>query len=860
MNKNRLLTLVLLTFISILSITAKIVSQAEALKIAQKYVRTVVPLKSLPNNSRFTQVSKPYYIYNDRWGKGFVIVSGNDAMGEILGYSHTGTLDTLTASPELRFLLSQYAESYNLLKANKRIVKPIYKKNNRAVVPPLLKSTWNQTYPYNYKTGYEYTGCVATAMAQIMYYHKWPNNGKGNNSYIVNNDGKRISIDFSKSTYKWNLMLPSYSDNNYSSENRDAVAYLMRDVGASMNMQYTPNASSTSSAIAAKALTKYFDYSTSLINKSDEGTAQFMEIIRKELENGFPVYISGFTRGLSGHAWVTDGVDENDFFHMNFGWGGQADGYFSLSSINLSNTGNEFSGRPLNFSSRLHIIIVHPNKPNTKPIDESLVENAPNIAFNISGNMRIIGNKPSKVEDEVEVAYSNFTNISSTSFAGDIGTGIYSEEGKLLKIFPSKYHDNGGYIYERFKLNEHKMPSGGLLEDEQIFKIDFSKLSNGNYFIYPICARINDDNKYDSWCKMKRAPRIGFEINDKKVRIFELPDNEKPFQLQEHPFVESPIVGAKTNLRLVIRQLVGLSYDGYIKVSFIDEAGDIAQVIKSKSVISFEQFAEKRFRIPILLDKDLKPGRYKLKIEIEDDRDPTHSTEVIKVYGKEDSYIDIKGSTPNTKIFKKILGFVTDNSGSSIQSTDIDIVRNSLIKIGIVFSLGDNKKYVGTMTMALEDTQDGRIIPVNSGIQKFNITDNKNYSFISGWIKTNELDIINNRLYKLRITGNSDGKEQVLWDDPIEISFIHAKNDVYPNKPTGINANKDNNYLLTIEGNSLIISGNKIRQVDVYTVEGRLIEHYYSKGEDTIKLPIQYNGFFIVKVKGVTNKVFKIFK
>ena len=100
MNKNRLLTLVLLTFISILSITAKIVSQAEALKIAQKYVRTVVPLKSLPNNSRFTQVSKPYYIYNDRWGKGFVIVSGNDAMGEILGYSHTGTLDTLTASPE----------------------------------------------------------------------------------------------------------------------------------------------------------------------------------------------------------------------------------------------------------------------------------------------------------------------------------------------------------------------------------------------------------------------------------------------------------------------------------------------------------------------------------------------------------------------------------------------------------------------------------------------------------------------------------------------------------------------------------------------------------------------------------------
>ena len=269
--------IVLATTVSIPTL-GKIVTVDKSISIARKYVNVNLSKRPVTRASHRTP---PYYIYNDRHGRGFVIVAGDDDMGQVLGYSHTGTLDTLRASEELKFLLSAYRDAFHQIQrqpSTRAIVTTTspYRKE----VAPLLTTAWSQDDPYNRRTGYNYTGCVATAVAQIMYYHRWPERGKGRYSYVVRSDNRTMSVDFSQSVYQWDKMLPKYNTRMAlaDAEACDAVALLMRDVGVSVNMQYTPTSSGAQTFMAAKALKTYFNYSTSMLNKSDEGAAAFTQI------------------------------------------------------------------------------------------------------------------------------------------------------------------------------------------------------------------------------------------------------------------------------------------------------------------------------------------------------------------------------------------------------------------------------------------------------------------------------------------------------------------------------------------------------------------------------------------------------
>ena len=153
---------------------AKDISPMEAVRIARRVV-------TLPDDcaakaraqSRTATPIPPYYIYNDARGQGFVIVAGDDEMGEILAYSRETTLDTLTANPCVKLLLEGYRQTYEAIKEGRVTLSPrtrnaLYTKT----VEPLLKSKWGQSHPFNAKTGYPYSGCVATAVAQMMYYYQ----------------------------------------------------------------------------------------------------------------------------------------------------------------------------------------------------------------------------------------------------------------------------------------------------------------------------------------------------------------------------------------------------------------------------------------------------------------------------------------------------------------------------------------------------------------------------------------------------------------------------------------------------------------------------------------------------------------
>lgn len=840
---------------------SKQVTPKKAIAIAKKFVslnRKQIKL------TRAASSNTPYYIYNDQHGQGFVVVAGDDNMGEVLAYSHKGSLNEHTANPEVKYLLSAYKQTYQQLKKDISLTTlATAVKGGKKTIGPIMNTHWNQFYPYNMYTHTMPTGCVATAMAQIMFHHKWPAQGVGKNSYTNYSDKREISYDFSKSEYKWYKMLESYgtnTDNN--KEACEAVGLLMRDIGCAFNMQYSSNGSGAYSPTTAKAMKEHFQYSTSLINKTDVGPAAFIDVMRKEIEKGFPIYISGNpSSGSVGHAWVVEGVDKNNFFYMNFGWGGQADGWFSINALNLKNSGREFSGRPLTFSRQLHIVLVHPNKEGVIPIEDDWADYAPLLVCKLETTFNIIGKTPRKLNEPFTVSYAQFTNDSQKLFKGDIGVGLYNEEGKLIKAFHSQYYDKGGFTFNWGKYNSNSLQSGQLVDKDQTFNLTLNSLSNGRYYLYPICSTTDDNLKHGRWCKMKRAPRMAFNVTNGNLYFYEIPNDNAPFQLTEHPFVTKTLKqGRLGNLQLDIRKLTGRPFDGIVKVKLTPKNNQKEITAQTKLPVDFEMFATTTVNIPILIPQDATIGEYQLTVEIKNKNLPNITTTVGKVHGNEPSHVWIEEGNPLNNIFESISTMVEDNASSSIPTTNIDVSKNTLIKIGVALKLADKVTYNSPLSLYLVDSKTNKRIDIKC--EKQTLYFPKTYPLAvlkSGWLKTNELNIINNQIYHLEVIGIIDGKMQNLWNENIsqaEISFINAPRNTYPGETTDIKTTTTD-CLVNYNSGVLTVQANNIEQVEVFTPNGIKIAEVTNNKQPIIKLHIPQNGLKIVKIQTTQGVIVK---
>ena len=281
------------------------------------------------------------FIFNDDANGGYVIVSGDERMPEVLGYSSTGHIDPDHIPCNLQMILDDCERKVDELRANPRAGKIVsHKVAQQTPIAPLLGATaWDQNWPYNVMCPmmdgqHCLTGCVATATAQVMYYHKWPAKGKGSHSYEWN--GQTLSADFSQSTYKWSKMTPTYQWDS-SEESINAVALLMRDVGYACNMDYSINGSGATGE--GEALITYFDYDASMgrLERSCCDEETWTNFIIDELSHSRPLLYEGGSE-IGAHAMVIDGIDSNGNFHFNFGGGGDTNGYFSMQTVffNLS--------------------------------------------------------------------------------------------------------------------------------------------------------------------------------------------------------------------------------------------------------------------------------------------------------------------------------------------------------------------------------------------------------------------------------------------------------------------------------------------------------------------------------------------
>ena len=362
----RLIIMVALA-LTAMNVSAADVDVATAESLASKFMKSRVRGKFLSSNAtlRLSHVEKSssdaavadYYVFNSSNGGSFVIIAGDDRAEQVLGYGD-GTFDMATIPANVRWWLGEYKRQIEYLRTVEQAdarpaPRQVRAPSRIAPVAPLLTSTWSQDEPYcnqcpEYQGVLSATGCIATALAQVMYYWKYPAELPALPAYVT--ISKAINVPALPGTQlDWDNMLDSYSRGRYTYEQGEAVATLMRYCGQACYMDYTPEASAAWEEDQLGAL-KRFGYNPDgvCIYRDDMDDDKWEELLQKDLSEGHPVLYTGNSME-SGHAFVLDGYADGKY-HVNWGWGGSHDGYFALDAMGTSNVYGSFE---FNYNQRM---------------------------------------------------------------------------------------------------------------------------------------------------------------------------------------------------------------------------------------------------------------------------------------------------------------------------------------------------------------------------------------------------------------------------------------------------------------------------------------------------------------------------
>ncbi len=411
-----------------------------------------------------------YYVFNAPNASGFVIVAGDDAVEPVLGYSTTGSFSMSRPSPEFMWWMGLYqrqivdaarrhviapagvARMWEAMQAPTQAGSTPAPVQAAAAVGPLLKTEWDQSPYYNALCPFDrsanertVTGCVATAVSQIMKYHNYPQRGRGDHGYSHQAYGY-LYANFANATYNWAAMPNRVTGPN------DAVALLMYHVGVSCDMSYGTGSSGGSGAYpsdAAEALKRYFDYKETVRNveRSSYNDNAWNSLIRSELDNSRPVEYHGFGDG-SGHSFVCDGYNGN-YFHINWGWDGQYNGYFLLSDLTPDNVGTGGGSGSYN-TAQGAIIGIEPGSPV-----------AGEASLEMAANLRVSPN-PSTANGIVTVTF-DLHNTGTSTFKGDYCVALFDADGQFTRYL--------GGVWQNMQLGANNHYTNGLTSRDTLFGV-----------------------------------------------------------------------------------------------------------------------------------------------------------------------------------------------------------------------------------------------------------------------------------------------------------------------------------------------------------------------------------------------------
>lgn len=386
---------------------------------------------------------------------GYVIIANDNRFNAVIGYSAKAFQEN---NPGLKWWLKTISE---VMTSNQTSASETNLADSKEAIPQLMKSEWGQSAPFNNLcpmgvNGRCPAGCVATAMAQVFYYHKFPVKaiGKGSCTY----GGKTYAQELSGVEYAWDKMLPKKYDTP-SGEGSEDVATLLYDCGLSIGMNYDDNGSGSYNFEACNAINEHFNMYATYYNRSYYTASDWMNILYQQLSQKNPVVYTGVSKvdGVaSGHCFVIDGYREDGLVHVNWGWDGQGDGYYDIALL------NPVVGDSMGFNSMQDMVICQKN-----PIE-------------VFSNIGMKGITMKVADDNhFTVNISSVTNLLPQDFNGELAI-IAEANGKkyILKSVSKKLVFGVDY--------------SSLFEDN---KCSVEDLEDGEYRIYA-AAKSKDDSDW----------------------------------------------------------------------------------------------------------------------------------------------------------------------------------------------------------------------------------------------------------------------------------------------------------------------------------------------------------------------------
>lgn len=469
MNMNKHLTTIALALLVCVTATAKQRTHQQLVQAAQAFLQGgAAKGKAAKGKLSFTTPlgNQQITVLNSSNGQG-LIMANDDTFSPILGYTEE-PIDPDNMAPAFKWWMATISQAMEQTLAEGTAPAKASKSSKyKEEVDELLTTKWGQSEPYynlsptytsNGRSYYYVTGCVATAMAQIMKYYNYPEKGKGYNKWTFypngnNSQGTSLRVSFA-TTYDWDNMLDTYTKGGYNDTQANAVATLMKACGGSVSMQYAKDGSGAYAGDACLAMRKNFLYNQGCKYYLREYTPKdvWMDIIYRELNDGCPILYGGTTKAEAGHEFVFDGYDKNGLVHVNWGWDGTNNGCFDVALLD---------SREGSFTDNQNMVIV-------RLPDDIRFDGSYHSLWGSSTGLNLS-------QSNKTVRTSNFTafNVDVETFTGLVQLVAKNlETGEVTNLTKDDDEDN--------TLSNVEFGNGYQFS----FTGDLSQLADGNYRVY----------------------------------------------------------------------------------------------------------------------------------------------------------------------------------------------------------------------------------------------------------------------------------------------------------------------------------------------------------------------------------------
>ena len=778
MINNKLILSFAVSVLSMFGYTAQAnpVDIRKATDIARQYMRQPVAVPT-PGSStistRSVAEAPAYHLFVSKEEQRFVIVSGESQMNEVVGYGKLSTGDVNALPPQVHALLQQYTETVRQVRSGQQPAASLPKSLKRYVTP-LVTAQWGQSYPYNSKTPIingkpTYTGCVATAAAQFLYFYKWP---KQRPALYVRKAGDGDEADTSP-TYLWEAMKDTREQmKDFRSVN--AVGRLLVDVGKAIRITFGTQASPSNIEYTLDALQNDFGYTTRLLHRDRMQADEFREAIMQELSDGYPVMVCG---GI--HAFIYDGYDRRGFIHANFGWDGQGDGYYDINTITTPLPG-PFMGNGQFWENQV-VLMAHPKNGQYPdfPTPQRTLGARKNAAFEISPRT---GDANTRFNATISSGSYHPMNGEFYRFTGQVGIAVMDQKGNTVKLINS---NNRNFEWTTIFMTQN-IPIGD---------IHFADIPQGDYLLVPVSRELvaKNPDKYEAWYPIEYANRMKLAVTSSGITVTdEIQGGALTVcRAPEMLFPAYANVGEPAMITFGVRNPNVDEVHGNLRMTFepVNGGAKFVAPFTNNSIVSFRRLADTQVAVNFPTNYSdntgphaMAPGRYNVKLVLETTN--TKTKQFIPLGADQNFQIDVL-PYPEIKIKVHNVDFLVN--GNEVNQQVFDLTKQREIGMRIHTEIrGNNQKYYYSKIYyrlvcpeaneSIEAGQSGNVT-----LRPFQRTEPR-----STVAKIDLTRLTPGRRYEVHVEIDENGKRREIWtnDSPrAQLMVVNGKSNPTPDNP-----------------------------------------------------------------------------